>query len=97
VTAISVLPQSYLFERFVVAWNSSQKHQRRLVNPSSSSMDLVDERIVGRKPKTLDFTQSAALPLTTLTAWELLFERRQIPRDGGDGSILVTGAAGGVG
>lgn len=64
---------------------------------TNSEYHLVDERIVGRKPKTLDFTQSAALPLTTLTAWELLFDRLQIPRDGGDGSILVTGAAGGVG
>jgi len=64
---------------------------------TNSEYHLVDERIVGRKPKTLDFTQSAALPLTTLTAWELLFDRLQIPRDGGEGSILVTGAAGGVG
>ena len=36
---------------------------------------LVDERIVGRKPKTLSFAQAAALPLTSITAWELLFDR----------------------
>ena len=41
---------------------------------------LVDERIVGRKPATLDFTQAAALPLTSLTAWELLFDRLEVPR-----------------
>jgi NADPH2:quinone reductase len=62
-----------------------------------SEYHLVDERIVGRKPKTLEFSQAAALPLTTLTAWELLFDRLLVPHGGGEGSILVTGAAGGVG
>jgi NADPH2:quinone reductase len=57
----------------------------------------VDERVVGRKPATLDFTQAAALPLTSLTAWELLFDRLEVPRGAGKGSLLVTGAAGGVG
>ncbi len=42
---------------------------------SNAQYQLVDARIVARKPSTLDFAQAAALPLTTLTAWELLFQR----------------------
>src|SRR5216684_1856970 len=42
---------------------------------TNSQFHLVDERIVGRKPKSLSFAQSAALPLTSITAWELLFDR----------------------
>src|SRR6201997_3909116 len=41
---------------------------------TNSQFHLVDERIVGAKPKTLSFAQAAALPLTSLTAWELLFD-----------------------
>lgn len=64
----------------------------------NSELHLVDERIVGHKPSSLDFAQSAALPLTAITAWELLFDRLGVPRDGGEGqSLLVVGAAGGVG
>ncbi|MBX6392556.1 MAG: zinc-binding alcohol dehydrogenase family protein, partial [Burkholderiales bacterium] len=49
-------------------------------------------------PKSLDFAQAAALPLTSLTAWELMFDRLQIPRGGKtDARLLVIGAAGGVG
>ncbi|MEL7248157.1 MAG: zinc-binding alcohol dehydrogenase family protein [Bacteroidota bacterium] len=58
---------------------------------------LVDERIVGRKPAQLSFSDSAALPLTSLTAWELLFDRMQVAKDDTSKSILVIGAAGGVG
>ncbi len=60
---------------------------------------IVDERIVGRKPKSLSFAQAAALPLTTLTAWELLFDRIGVKRgEGADWrSLLVVGGAGGVG
>jgi zinc-binding alcohol dehydrogenase family protein len=60
---------------------------------------LVDERIVGRKPKSLDFAQAAALPLTTLTAWELLFDRIGVKRGEGSDrrSLLIVGGAGGVG
>ena len=60
---------------------------------------LVDERIVGRKPKTLSFAEAAALPLTTITAYEAFFDRLGIDRDGADAgqSILIIGAAGGVG
>ena len=64
----------------------------------NSELHLVDERIVGRKPRTLDFSDAAALPLTTLTAWEALFDRLGIPRGGAGGrSILIIGGAGGVG
>lgn len=66
---------------------------------SNAALQLVDERIVGRKPATLDFAQSAALPLTTITAWELLFDRLGVPRGSTprSGVVLVVGGAGGVG
>ncbi len=66
---------------------------------TNSEFHLVDERIVGHKPKTLSFAQAAALPLTSITAWELLFDRlgalpgkRVDPR-----TLLIVGGAGGVG
>jgi zinc-binding alcohol dehydrogenase family protein len=70
-----------------------------IVRPGSNSQfQAVDERIVGRKPSSLDFAQSAALPLTSITAWELLFDRLKVAEGGGAGkSLLVIGAAGGVG
>ncbi len=59
---------------------------------------LVDERVVGRKPINLDFADSVALPLTSLTAWESLFDRLHVDRaDQSDKSLLVIGGAGGVG
>lgn len=59
---------------------------------------LVDERIVGHKPNNLNWAEAAALPLTTLTAWECIFDRMRIKKDGGrDKKILVIGGAGGVG
>jgi len=66
---------------------------------SYSEFQLVDERIVGRKPVSLDFAAAAALPLTSITAWESLFDRLRIERDGGHRgrSILIIGGAGGVG
>jgi NADPH2:quinone reductase len=65
---------------------------------TNSEFHLVDERIVGRKPKSLDFAAAAALPLTSITAWEMLFDRFAIPRNGGEGkSLLIVGGAGGVG
>ncbi|KQQ45711.1 NADPH:quinone reductase [Duganella sp. Leaf126] len=66
---------------------------------TNSALHLVDERIVGHKPRTLDFAEAAALPLTAITAWELLFERLQVSRDKAltGQSLLVIGAAGGVG
>ncbi|WP_436659516.1 zinc-binding alcohol dehydrogenase family protein [Acinetobacter sp. P1(2025)] len=65
---------------------------------SNSEFQLVDERIVGHKPKSLNAEQAAALPLTTITAWEMLFDRLQIPKVAADNTtILVIGGAGGVG
>lgn len=66
---------------------------------ANSELHLVDERIVGRKPASLDFAAAAALPLTSITAWELLFERLQIREgiDDRDQRLLIVGAAGGVG
>ena len=73
---------------------------------TNSELHLVDERLVGPKPRTLSFAEAAALPLTSVTAWELLFDRLRIPRLPEDaasgqpqqaGTLLVIGASGGVG
>lgn len=66
---------------------------------SNAQFQLVDERIVGRKPTTLDFAQAAALPLTTITAWELLFHRMPyaIDAEPSTRNLLVVAGAGGVG
>lgn len=59
---------------------------------------LVDERIVGHKPKNLSWEEAAALPLTGLTAWESIFDRLKIKEGSGAGkNILIIGGAGGVG
>jgi len=63
---------------------------------SQSELHLVDERLAGPKPSTLDFAPAAALPLTALTAWESLFDRLRLGPDS-RGTLLVLGAAGGVG
>ena len=70
-----------------------------IVRPGTNSeFHLVDERIVGAKPKSLDFAAAAALPLTSITAWEMLFDRFAIAQGGGEGkSLLIIGGAGGVG
>ncbi|MGB6155802.1 MAG: zinc-binding alcohol dehydrogenase family protein [Castellaniella sp.] len=66
---------------------------------SNSELQAVDERIVGPMPTSLDFAQAASLPLTAITAWELLFDRLRIhAADPVDNNVLlVVGAAGGVG
>jgi NADPH2:quinone reductase len=66
---------------------------------SNAQYQLVDERIVAAKPATLDFANAAALPLTAITAWELLFQRMPFDADGlAEGtSLLIVGGAGGVG
>jgi NADPH2:quinone reductase len=65
---------------------------------TNAEFHLVDERIVGRKPTSLDFAAAAALPLTSITAWEVLFDRLGIARGGGEGkTLLIIGGAGGVG
>ncbi|HAU1545140.1 TPA: zinc-binding alcohol dehydrogenase family protein [Legionella pneumophila] len=68
-----------------------------LTRPGSNcEFHLVDERIAAKKPKSLSFQEAAALPLTGLTAWELLFDRLQLSTED-KGILLITGAAGGVG
>jgi zinc-binding alcohol dehydrogenase family protein len=66
---------------------------------SYSEFQLVDERIAGRKPASLDFKHAAALPLTSITAWEGLFDRLGVSRHGADAGkrLLIIGGAGGVG
>ncbi|MET0082474.1 MAG: zinc-binding alcohol dehydrogenase family protein [Sedimenticola sp.] len=70
---------------------------------SNAEYQLVDERLVGRKPKSLSDAEAAALPLTAITAWEMLFEHLAIQQQSPDAPeksnevILVVGAAGGVG
>ena len=66
---------------------------------TNSEFHLVDERIVGAKPKTLSFAQAAALPLTSITAWELLFDRFGVALDMSfdPRTLLIIGGAGGVG
>lgn len=66
----------------------------------NSEYHLVDERIVGRKPASLTFAEAAALPLTSITAWEALFTRMllsQEPSVNKGKTLLIIGAAGGVG
>lgn len=66
---------------------------------SNAERQLVDERLVGRMPTRLDFAQAAALPLTTITAWEMLFDRLELTpgKRPTDAVLLIIGAAGGVG
>jgi zinc-binding alcohol dehydrogenase family protein len=65
---------------------------------SNSELHLVDERIVARAPVSLDDADAAALPLTTITAYELLFDRLRVAKGGGaEQTLLVVGGAGGVG
>ena len=66
---------------------------------SNAEFQLLDERIVGVKPKSLNFAEAAALPLTTITAYEAFFDRLGIDRDGKNKgqSVLIIGAGGGVG
>jgi zinc-binding alcohol dehydrogenase family protein len=66
---------------------------------TDSEYHAVDERIVGRKPKSLGFAEAAALPLTAITAWELFFDRIGVKQGPGvdKRSLLIVGGAGGVG
>jgi zinc-binding alcohol dehydrogenase family protein len=66
---------------------------------TNSELHLVDERIVGHAPKSLDFAEAAALPLTTITAWELLFDRLGVApgKQPTHKTLLIIGASGGVG
>ncbi len=66
---------------------------------TNAEFHLVDERIVGAMPKRLSFAEAAALPLTAITAWEMLFDRFaiRIGKPAGAGALLIIGGAGGVG
>jgi len=66
---------------------------------ANAEYHLIDERIVGRKPAKLDWIEAAALPLTSITAWEVLFDRLDIrkPVPGASNLLLIVGGAGGVG
>ncbi len=69
---------------------------------ANAEYHLVDERIVGRRPTSLSDAEAAAIPLTAITAWELLFDRLNLPQvaqaaDGPAPRLLIVGAAGGVG
>jgi len=65
---------------------------------TNAEFHLVDERIVGSKPKSLSFAKAAALPLTSITAWEILFDRLAVaPGPSDPRALLVIGGAGGVG
>lgn len=71
-----------------------------IVRPGTDAeLHLVDERIVGKKPESLDWSEAAALPLTTLTAWETFFDRLDVSRPvpGAAPAILIIGGSGGVG
>jgi len=63
---------------------------------SYAEYGLVDERIAGHKPRSLSDADAAALPLTSLTAWELLFDRLEVQADE-NAALLIVGAGGGVG
>lgn len=66
---------------------------------TNSEFHLVDERIVGKKPRSLSFAEAAAMPLTTITAWEALFDRLNVkyPVPAGANTLLIIGGSGGVG
>jgi len=91
----AVGPQVTLFQPGDRVWYAGS-----IARPGSNSeLHLVDERIVGHAPSSLDFAQAAALPLTTITAWEMLFDRLGVApgKQPGGKTLLVIGASGGVG
>lgn len=88
-------PEAELFKRGDKVYYAGS-NQRPGAN---SELHLVDERIVGPKPANLSFAEAAALPLTTITAWEAMFERMGIAKAGTHAGrrLLILGGAGGVG
>ena len=91
----AVGPDVHLFKAGDEVWYAGSI----LRQGTNSEFHLVDERIVGHKPKSLSFAQAAALPLTSITAWELLFDRlgAKQGKSPEPHSILIVGGAGGVG
>ncbi|WEM44299.1 zinc-binding alcohol dehydrogenase family protein (plasmid) [Photobacterium sp. DA100] len=88
----SVGPEVTLFKPGDKVWYAGDLTR----SGSNAEYQLVDEKIVGHMPASLDFAQAAALPLTTITAWEMLFDRLQVEKDSNK-KLLIIGAAGGVG
>jgi zinc-binding alcohol dehydrogenase family protein len=94
-TVVGTGPDCRLFKDGDKVWYAGS-----IARPGTDAeFHLVDERIVGRMPKTLSFVQAAALPLTTITAWEMLFDRMaiRIGKPANAGTLLIIGGAGGVG
>jgi zinc-binding alcohol dehydrogenase family protein len=88
-------PEATLFKPGDQVWYAGS-----IARPGTNSeLHLVDERIVGKKPMSLAFAQAAALPLTTITAWEMLFDRFGVQpgKRPTEDTLLIIGAAGGVG
>jgi zinc-binding alcohol dehydrogenase family protein len=88
-------PEATLFKPGDQVWYAGS-----IARPGTNSeLHLVDERIVGKKPMSLGFAQAAALPLTTITAWEMLFDRFGVQpgKRPTEDTLLIIGAAGGVG
>lgn len=91
-TVIDVGPDVHLFKVGDDVWYAGDVNR----TGANCEFHLVNEELVAKKPNSLSFIEAAALPLTSITAWELLFDRLQIKPDD-KGLLLVTGAAGGVG
>lgn len=91
----AVGPEATLFKPGDRVWYAGS-----IARPGTNSeLHLVDERIVGHAPTSLDFAEAAALPLTAITAWELLFDRLKVTpgKQPSHKTLLIIGAAGGVG
>lgn len=91
----AVGPEATLFQPGDRVWYAGDLTRQG----TNAELHLVDERIVGRMPGSLDFAQAAALPLTAITAWEMLFDRLQLVpgKRPTDDTLLIVGAGGGVG
>lgn len=91
----AVGPQATLFRPGDAVWYAGSRAR----SGTNAELHCVDERIVGRMPRSLDFAQAAALPLTAITAWEALFDRLglRLGRPADAGTLLITAGAGGVG
>ncbi|WP_188261298.1 zinc-binding alcohol dehydrogenase family protein [Azospirillum tabaci] len=94
-TVVAVGPQATLFKPGDAVFYAGAIDR----DGTNAEFHLVDERIVGPKPASLDFAQAAALPLTSITAWEAMFDRLDVrrPVSGAANAILIVGGAGGVG
>ncbi len=92
-TVIAVGPEACLFKPGDTVFYAGDLTR----SGTNAELHLVDERIVGHKPVSLDWAQAGALPLTAITAWEALFDRLDVRRPvPGSDSILIIGGAGGV-